>query len=154
MVRDRFRQITLRRVLVTLTVPLVLIAIWEALPTIVGSHCDTATVDEVLSPDLRWRAVTDHTLCESPFLTYVLVGLRIADAAVPERSALILAVQTGDDADRPWPVWIASDVLQVTVRSLDYVKVLRQEFAGIQIIVRAKSRGGAGPGDQRERAVP
>ena len=110
--------------------------VWSTLPELIGSGCTVTPLDEAVSPDLRWRAVVESEVCESPFLSYEISGVRLVGIADPSRSVDILGVDDGYPHQRPRLLWISPALLQITVPNISFLKLLRRTIDGVQVVVR------------------
>jgi hypothetical protein len=126
------------RVLIKLLAVLVIIlgGAYACAYAVLRERCTATVMAETISPDDSWKAIVDHTFCESPIQTYAVAAVRLISLHNPAKSAVVLGVPAENVDQRPDIVWTGPQTLQATVRSSVTVNALMCEFEGVRIEIR------------------
>lgn len=108
--------------------------IWLSFPSTVRS---TAQISTHISPNGAWSVIVSDRLCESFLVTDITTSVELASTVDRSDIFTILGVDTAGHADeRPRIAWSGSDLLEVTVPNISFLKVVRTDFDGVRVVIR------------------
>ena len=102
-----------------------------------GTVCSTAQISTHISPNGAWAVIVSDRLCESFLVTDITTSVELASTVDRSDIFTVLGVDTAGHADeRPRIAWSGSDLLEVTVPNISFLKVVRTEFDGVRVVIR------------------